>query len=86
MPKYPSDEEVFRNLTLDREWIPDEVKRVLINPIYTGIRQLGIPAIVPDELWIKANVKMIKEIGAEAWLRMLLDVMHNDYMPPDDVR
>lgn len=67
----------------------DDVKGMLINPIYAVSIDpdlVGSPEpIVSKERWIKANEKLINEIGAEEWLSRLLAVFEGNYPTnPDD--
>ena len=53
-------------------WSEEDVRNVITNPIYAGIGPY--PSIVPDEQWIGAVSKLIKERGAE---RVMKDVLRN---------
>ena len=54
---------------MDQEpWTAERVREMMTNPIYC----LSEPAIVPEETWIAAGAKLIREIGAEEYLRMVL--------------
>jgi hypothetical protein len=53
------------------EWSEDSVARILVNPLYCLVE----PAIVSEDQWIKANAKMIREMGEEAYLATLLNVL-----------
>jgi hypothetical protein len=46
-----------------------------MNPRYC----LGQPPAVDEDTWIKANVKLIHEMGAESYLATLLSLMRGDY-------
>jgi hypothetical protein len=50
-------------------WTADRVRGVLSNPAYC----LLVPPVITEEMWIKAGIRLIDEIGAEAYLRLLLD-------------
>lgn len=67
----------------------DDVKAMLINPIYAVSIDPDLAGnhepIVSKERWIEANEKLINEIGAEEWLGRLLAVLEGDYSTsPDD--
>jgi hypothetical protein len=67
----------------------DDVMAMPINPIYAISIDPDLVGehepIVPKERWIKANEKLIDEIGSKAWLRRLLAVLEGDYPTrPDD--
>lgn len=55
----------------DRTWTADDVTNLVSNPIYAGIGRY--PAIVPEEQWIEAVAKLIKERGVESVLRDILN-------------
>jgi hypothetical protein len=46
------------------EWTADSVARIVMNPLYC----LSEPAVVSEDDWIKANAKMIREVGEETYL------------------
>jgi hypothetical protein len=67
----------------------NDVTGMLINPIYAVSIDPDLmgkhEAIVPNQRWIEANKKLIDEIGAEEWLRLLLAVLEGDFpSSPDD--
>jgi hypothetical protein len=56
----------------------EELSKIYTNPYYclNHIHEAWILPHKPDiseELWIRANVEHIKEIGAEKWLQLLLE-------------
>jgi hypothetical protein len=55
-------------------WTPDSVTRTLINPHYAISR----PPVIDEEEWIKANAKLIRDMGAETYLATLLSVLRID--------
>ena len=60
-------------------WTEDDVARVVINPIYAVniAPSLAVehPTLVGKDDWVRANANLIGELGAEAWLRLLLEVL-----------
>jgi hypothetical protein len=56
------------------EWTPDSVPRVLMNPAYV----LTDPSVVPEEKWVEANAKLIREMGEYTYLLTLLDVLRHN--------
>jgi hypothetical protein len=57
----------------------DDLKTILVNP-YNVVQIDSTLAqdhelLVSKEEWVQANSKLIEEIGAEAWLRLLLDAL-----------
>lgn len=57
-------------------------KKILVNPYYTVVINKGLSEehepIISEEDWVKANAKLIKEIGAEEWLHRLLSVLKGE--------
>lgn len=52
------------------QWTEEMVGDLLTDPAAIGIG--GFPPIVDDEQWIRVNLTMMKEMGAEAFLRNLI--------------
>jgi hypothetical protein len=68
------------------EWDKETVRRVLANPYNClsvtpdgGVHQ---PTISEAE-WIEANVRLIREIGADKWLKLLLENLRGNYTKAD---
>lgn len=61
----------------------NDIKDTLINPIYAINIEPDLAAehepLVSEAQWVQANVKLIEEIGAQAWLERLLAVLQGDY-------
>lgn len=59
----------------------DQVKRMLVNPYYAinFAENIDDPhePLVSEEVWIKSNLKLIDELGAEQWLKLLLSVLQS---------
>jgi hypothetical protein len=53
------------------DWNADDVRKVLINPMYC----LSMPPVISEGQWIEANAKLIRQLGPEVYLRQLLDAM-----------
>ena len=55
------------------------LKDTLVNPYYAIVIDSMLSEdhelLVSEEDWIKANAKLIDEIGAEEWLHRLLDTL-----------
>jgi hypothetical protein len=43
------------------------------------------PALIEREMWVDANVMHIRDMGAEDWLRQLLDVLGGDIVTAEEV-
>jgi hypothetical protein len=53
------------------DWNADDVRKVLVNPMY----RLSTPPAISEGQWIVANAKLIRQLGPEVYLRQLLDTM-----------
>ncbi len=67
----------------------DDVTAMLINLVYAISIDPDLAgaheAIVPRDQWIAANERLIDELGPEAWLHRLLEVLEGNYPTnPDD--
>jgi hypothetical protein len=68
----------------DREdWTAGDVPSMIANPFYAITIDEGLclhhePMISEDE-WVKANAKLISELGPEPYLRHLLSVLKGNY-------
>jgi hypothetical protein len=56
-------------------WTAERVREMMTNPIYC----LSEPAIVAEDIWVAAGVKLIREIGAEKYLRMVLSNLRQTF-------
>lgn len=43
------------------------------------------PALIERQMWVDANVMHIRDMGAEGWLRQLLDVLDGDIVTAEEV-
>jgi hypothetical protein len=65
----------------------DNVQRIMINPFYaitvaSQLTQEHEPAMSEAE-WVRVNALLMGEMGAERWLRQLLDVLEGKSDAPD---
>ncbi len=65
------------------EWSPDDIAGMIANPFYAiniddGLALPHEPLISEDDR-AKANVSLINELGAEAYLRNLLSILKGNY-------
>ncbi len=65
------------------EWAPGDIAGMIANPFYAiniddGLAMPHEPLISEDD-WIKANVRLIKELGPEPYLRNLLSILKGNY-------
>jgi hypothetical protein len=65
------------------EWTPGDITGTIANPFYAiNIDEgLALPhePMISEEEWVRANVKLIKELGPESYLRNLLSVLKGNY-------
>ena len=59
------------------QWTQGQVKEVSANPVYAGIG--SFPAIVNDELWVKAFIKLMGEIGVKKALALMLQELRKSF-------
>lgn len=61
----------------------------LINPYQTinidPAFALEHPPIWSKEQWIQSNVMLLSQLGTEAWLQLLLDVLEGDFVTAEDI-
>lgn len=59
-----------------------DAKKILANPYYAVVISKGLSeeheTIISEEDWVKANAKLIEEVGAEEWLPRLLSVLKGE--------
>jgi len=62
----------------------ETIERLISNPFYAiDINPVFIqehPKMVTKKEWIKANIKLMDEIGAERWLENLLENLTGNYI------
>ena len=62
----------------------EDVERIFSNPYYClsdwTIGKDGHEALVSEEVWIKSGIKLINEIGAEKYLKHLLDNLKGNWI------
>ncbi len=65
------------------------IKEVIINPYYAitiaPMLATDHDPMISKEQWVQANMRLIEELGAEAWLKQLLEVLANGGPTSDDV-
>jgi hypothetical protein len=64
---------IYNRAMAEPQWTPESVARILMNPQYC----LGQHPAVDEDTWIKANAKMIREMGAESYLATLLSLLRD---------
>ena len=68
--------------TPDGGWTPADIAAVIGNPFYAV--QLTDNTVIPDELlftedeWVRENLALLSELGAEAYLRNLLTTLKGE--------
>lgn len=68
---------------MDEEWNEEKIQKMVCNPIYTGIQPY--PRIVSDEQWIASASKLLKSIGREKFLRLMLTELRASMDLSDEV-
>ncbi len=60
----------------------NDLEKLLVSPFYCiqidEDLTMEHEPLVSEELWIAANIVLIREIGAEKWLLQLLEVLQGD--------
>jgi hypothetical protein len=60
------------------------LKKILVNPFYCinidEVLSSEHECLISEEDWVKVNLKLIGEIGAENWLYELLGVLEGGYI------
>jgi uncharacterized protein (DUF362 family) len=64
---------VFVEVLCRPPWKEDSVAMTLIKPNYC----LTDPALVTEEKWINANVRLVQKMGAESYLTAMLIVLRD---------
>lgn len=59
----------------------DPSQAINIDPLFADAH----PPLIEREMWVEVNVTQIRNIGAESWLRQLLDVLGGDIVTAEDV-
>jgi hypothetical protein len=54
---------------------------VNIDPLFAAEH----PPLIEREMWVDVNTKQIRNMGAEGWLRQLLDVLNGDIVTAEQV-
>jgi hypothetical protein len=56
-------------------WNEDDVRQVLLNPVYT----MGSKPTVDDETWVSAQKKLISDLGRDEYFTRLLAVIQDTF-------
>ena len=68
---------------MQRDWTPGDVNGIVANPFYAvniaPVLAEPHPPLIGEEEWIAANVKLIEDLGPEAYLRNLLSILKGNY-------
>ena len=59
----------------------DPSQAVNIDPLFAAAH----PPLIEREMWVDVNVRQIRNMGAEGWLRRLLDVLSGDIVTAEEV-
>lgn len=55
----------------EKPWTVEQLQRLNCNPIYAGVGPY--PQVIDDATWIRGGKRMIKEVGPERFLAMMLE-------------
>ena len=69
----PSPNVTIKMAGTESDWIEEEIRGVICNPIYAGVGPF--PAFVADEVWVRCAATLIANEGAEQFLVNLLNVL-----------
>ncbi len=62
----------------------NDTQKILANPYYAIVIDKELcknhPTLLAEEDWVKANARLINEMGPENWLHRLLDVLKGNYL------
>ncbi|HUJ34192.1 MAG TPA: hypothetical protein VLW51_03210 [Solirubrobacteraceae bacterium] len=65
------------------DWTPADINSIVANPFYAisiaPVLAEPHPPFIGEEEWIAANVKLIEDLGPEAYLRNLLSILKGNY-------
>jgi len=69
---------------MDKPFTEEELSKVLANPFYClrSVHPIFVQdhdTLVSEEQWVKASANLIREIGAEKFLRLLLENLKGNY-------
>lgn len=68
---------------MQRDWTPADVHGIVANPFYAvniaPVLAEPHPPLISEGEWIAANVKLIEDLGPEAYLRNLLSILKGNY-------
>lgn len=71
----------------DQGWTEGDIQAMLVNPFYAVNISPTLCSehepIVDRDQWVSANARLIGEMGAEAWLSLLLDVLESGGVTDD---
>jgi hypothetical protein len=59
----------------------DPSQAINIDPLFAAEH----PPLIGREMWVEVNTKQIRNMGAEWWLRQLLDVLNGDIVTAEEV-
>jgi hypothetical protein len=59
-------------------WTENDVRNVLINPVYTMVKKDDKP-MISEEMWLGSQKKLLKELGEDEYFNNLLAVMKETF-------
>lgn len=69
----------------DEQWTPEMVQKMIMDPRNVGLGPY--PPVIPEEDWIASNVKVLKELGPEKYLRQMIALLReaSDLSTPENI-
>lgn len=65
------------------EWTPGDVTALIANPFYAIEIDAELTAphapLISEDQWVAANIKLLEDLGPEAYLRSLLSILKGNY-------
>jgi hypothetical protein len=65
------------------DWTPAQVTGIIGNPFYAiniaPVLAEPHPPLISEDQWVANNVKLIEDVGPEAYLRNLLSILKGNY-------
>jgi hypothetical protein len=65
------------------DWTPGDIADMIANPFYAitidETLTLAHEPMISEDDWVGANVRLISELGPEAYLRNLLSILKGNY-------
>jgi len=68
---------------MSRNWTPADVTGIIANPFYAiniaPVLAEPHPLPISEDQWVASNIKLIKDLGPDAYLRNLLSILKGNH-------